>query len=252
MTKENQTQEKYKVLVVDDDENAGRLAETHLKKAGYEAVYAPDGETAIKESLASGPDAILLDLRMPGIDGFEVCSRLKAEDQTKDIPIIILSSQRERNQVLKALEQGADDFIVKPLDAQVMLHKLKSILPQQTVFEEEEGRVEFRENREFVRLSEVAEATIEVPLEIVDISEGGMALVSESRLPVGKILLLNSPLLKEVLEMEDIPIRISYSVDQESDHPNRLGAEFVGLPESARKRIRQYIFKKQTERVKLT
>lgn len=132
-----------------------------------------------------------------------------------------------------------------------MLHKLKSILPHQTVFDEEDGKITFEEKREFVRLSETAEATIELPLEILDISEGGLSLESEAQITVGKVFEMNSPFLKEILEMENIPIRISHSICDRVNHPCRLGAEFIGLPESARKRIRQYIFRKQTQRVKV-
>ena len=251
MTEHKASAKDYTVLVIDDDTNAGKLAVAHLKREGYEALYAEDGETGIKVASIREPHAILLDLMMPGIDGFEVCSRLKAEEKTKDIPIIILSSQRERNQVLKALQNGADDFIVKPLDAQVMLHKLKTVLPQTMEATEEGGDLNFEEKREFVRLTKSAEATIDLPLEILDISEGGLALVSETQIPVGKIFQINSDLLKEILQMEDIPIRISYSICDRIDQPCRLGAEFVGLPESTRKRIRQYIFKMQTKRVRV-
>ncbi|MCA9414954.1 MAG: response regulator [Candidatus Omnitrophica bacterium] len=238
-------------MVVDDDENAGKLAVAHLQREGYETLYAPDGETGLKIASIREPDVILLDLTMPGIDGFEVCSRLKAEDKTKKIPIIILSSQRERNQVLKALQKGADDFIVKPLDAQVMLHKLKTVLPPHPAEAGSEEEAHFEEKREFVRLSQPTEATIELPLEILDISEGGLAVLSETPIPVGKIFTINSPLLKEILQMEDIPVRITHSICDRIDRPCRLGAEFVGLPESARKKMRQYIFKKETERVRV-
>lgn len=241
----------YTILVVDDDENAGKLAVAHLKREGYEALYAPDGETGLRFAAIREPDAILLDLTMPGIDGFEVCSRLKQEVKTNSIPIIILSSQRERNQVLKALERGADDFIVKPMDAQIMLHKLRTVLPEHSNHPKGEGADKGKEKRGFIRLNELAEATVEMPLEIFDISEGGLALLSETQIPIGKILKINSPLLKEILQMEDIPIRISYSICDRIDRPCRLGAEFIGLPESVRRRIRQHIFKKETERVKV-
>ena len=83
------------------------------------------------------------------------------------------------------------------------------------------------------------------------ISEGGLAVLSETPIPVGKIFTINSPLLKEILQMEDIPVRITHSICDRIDRPCRLGAEFVGLPESARKKMRQYIFKKETERVRV-
>lgn len=239
------------VLVIDDDEAAGKLAATHLSRAGFETLCAVDGEEGIQLARTRTPDAILLDLAMPGLDGFETCTRLKVEKGTQHIPIVILSSHHGRSEVLKALQHGADDFIAKPIDSEVLIHKIRSILPVRPATTENPHSTPTSEKREFVRLGEGSEASVSIPMTLVDLSEGGAALTCGLPIPTGTQLKLNSPLLKEILEMEDIPVRIGYSIQDGEGRPCRIGAEFVGLPESVRKRIRQYIFKKQAGRVRV-
>ena len=115
-----------KVLVVDDEEQVRDLLNTFLKREGYEVVVASNGEEAIKLAEAENPQLILLDVVMPGLDGIETCRRLKSQETTKLIPVIISTAFRDT--LGEALEAGADDFLTKPFHLLEVAIRVKSIL----------------------------------------------------------------------------------------------------------------------------
>jgi len=117
-----------KVLVVDDEARILRLMEAMLVPAGYQVVLAENGTEAITKAILSSPDVILLDVMMPGKDGFEVASKLRANNQTKDIPIVMVTALGEVKHRVKALESGADDFLTKPVDKQELLTRVKTLI----------------------------------------------------------------------------------------------------------------------------
>lgn len=117
----------YKVLVVDDTEDNIDLLVDILGES-YELSVAIDGETALEAVATEIPDIILLDVMMPGIDGYEVCRRLKADPATKDIPIIFLTGKSEVDDETKGLEIGAVDYITKPISLPILLARLKTHL----------------------------------------------------------------------------------------------------------------------------
>ena len=115
------------VLIVDDAEtNIDILLE--ILGEDYDVAVAMDGESALELVEDEPPDLILLDIMMPGMDGFEVCDRLKNNPKTADIPIIFLSALTETGEKQKGLDLGAVDFITKPLDAAVIRDKVKQHL----------------------------------------------------------------------------------------------------------------------------
>ncbi len=115
------------VLIVDDTEaNIDILM--YVLGNDYDIMVAMDGETALEVATAEAPDLILLDIMMPGMDGFEVCERLKADETTKDIPIMFLSAHAEDREQKRALSLGAVDFITKPIDMVEIQEKVKSCL----------------------------------------------------------------------------------------------------------------------------
>ena len=102
------------ILIVDDTPaNLGVLVET-LGVAGYQLMVAEDGEEALAQTLQTQPDLILLDVMMPGIDGFETCRRLKERAETKDIPVLFMTALNETTDKVKAFAAGAVDYIAKP------------------------------------------------------------------------------------------------------------------------------------------
>ncbi len=117
-----------KVLVVDDEARTLRLMEAMLVSADYLVVLAKNGTEAITKAMLSSPDVILLDVMMPGMDGFEVASKLRANKQTRDIPIVMVTALGEVKHRVKALESGADDFLTKPVDKTELLTRVKTLV----------------------------------------------------------------------------------------------------------------------------
>jgi two-component system, cell cycle response regulator len=114
------------VMIVDDDWMNREVIEAYLLNAEYEVINAHSGEQALELTARQLPDVVLLDLRMQGMGGLEVCRRLKAQPHTQHIPILIVSALNSENEKIQAVAAGADDFIPKPLDAPIMLNRLKS------------------------------------------------------------------------------------------------------------------------------
>jgi CheY-like chemotaxis protein len=119
---------KPKVLVVDDETRILRLMEATLVPAGYQVILAENGTEAITKASLSSPDVILLDVMMPGMDGFEVASKLRANKQTKGVPIVMVTALGEVKDRIKALESGADDFLTKPVDKTELLMRIKTLV----------------------------------------------------------------------------------------------------------------------------
>lgn len=104
---------KQKILIVDDDNNIAELISLYLTKECFETRIVNDGEQALKDFASFQPDLILLDLMLPGIDGYQVCREIR---HTSDVPIIMLSAKGETFDKVLGLELGADDYIIKPFD----------------------------------------------------------------------------------------------------------------------------------------
>jgi DNA-binding response OmpR family regulator len=105
-----------RILVVDDVEVNVRLLEAKLSAEYFNVLTAPDGQTALRLAHDEHPDVILLDIMMPRMDGFEVCRRLKADPHTADIPVVMVTALSESADRVRGLEAGADDFVTKPID----------------------------------------------------------------------------------------------------------------------------------------
>lgn len=119
---------KEDILAIDDEEDILELLRYNLSKEGYRVTCVASGEAAVKTAKTIAPDLILLDLLLPGIDGLEVCRRLKSEPQTRDIPIIMLTAKGEEIDVVTGLELGADDYVPKPFSPRVLLARIKAVL----------------------------------------------------------------------------------------------------------------------------
>ena len=105
---------KQKILIVDDDNNIAELIALYLTKECFETKIVNDGEEALREFASFRPDLIILDLMLPGIDGYQVCREIR---HTSDVPIIMLSAKGETFDKVLGLELGADDYMIKPFDS---------------------------------------------------------------------------------------------------------------------------------------
>ena len=126
---------KQKILIVDDDTNIAELISLYLTKECYETKMVHDGESALRELSLFQPNLILLDLMLPGMDGYQVCREVRTKSQ---VPIIMLSAKGEVFDKVLGLELGADDYIVKPFDTKELVARVKANLrrcQQMTTFE---------------------------------------------------------------------------------------------------------------------
>jgi two-component system cell cycle response regulator len=116
------------ILVIDDDWMIRDLLQAHLEAAGFHVMTANSGDKALEIIKVQIPDLVLLDVRMPGIDGYEVCARLKSHQATRRVPVVIVTALDNDEDYLKAVEVGADDFLPKPFNSVVMVARIRSLL----------------------------------------------------------------------------------------------------------------------------
>lgn len=117
-----------KILIVDDENSARAALEFLLRREGYEVRDASDGEHALAECAAFRPDLILLDILMPGIDGLEVCRRIKATPETRLTPVVLITGLSDTEDRIQGINAGADDFLSKPIDINELLARTRSLL----------------------------------------------------------------------------------------------------------------------------
>lgn len=116
---------KQKILIIDDDNNIAELISLYLTKECFETRIVNDGEQALKEFVIFQPDLLLLDLMLPGIDGYQVCREIR---HSSDVPIIMLSAKGETFDKVLGLELGADDYIIKPFDSKELVARVRAVL----------------------------------------------------------------------------------------------------------------------------
>ncbi|MEA2064622.1 MAG: response regulator transcription factor [Gemmatimonadota bacterium] len=119
---------KEKILVVEDETDILELVCYNLSREGYRVEEASSGEKALQAASATPPDLVVLDLMLPGVDGLEVCKRLKNGPGTRDIPIVMLTAKGEESDIVAGLELGADDYITKPFSPRVMVARIRAVL----------------------------------------------------------------------------------------------------------------------------
>ena len=117
-----------KILIVDDEVNLNQLIQTRLETDRHRVVTAYDGEEGLEKVKSEKPDLIILDVKMPKMNGFEVCRTLKNDDRYNKIPIILLSAMAQKDDFQAGEEVGADAYIVKPYEPTILLAKIESLL----------------------------------------------------------------------------------------------------------------------------
>src|ERR1700733_6053249 len=125
-----------RILVVDDIEANIRLLEAKLSAEYYDVITASDGPTALALAAGEHPDIVLLDVMMPGMDGFEVCRRLKDDPLTRHIPVVLVTALDGRNDRIAGLDAGADEFLTKPIADVMLFSRVSSLTRLKTVIDE--------------------------------------------------------------------------------------------------------------------
>lgn len=123
------------ILVIDDSKLIVHVANKMLSKSGHTVLLAEDGETGLELANSQKPDLILLDLILPGIDGYQVCQKIKSNDHTKDIPVIMLTSKAEHADKVKGLKLGASDYVTKPFDEGELIARVQTHLRIKELYE---------------------------------------------------------------------------------------------------------------------
>jgi two-component system, OmpR family, alkaline phosphatase synthesis response regulator PhoP len=114
-----------RIMVVDDDDNVRRLVAAYLEREGYEMLEASDGEIALRDLARLNPDLVILDVMLPGLDGFEVARAMKAR---RDLPILMLTARGDETDVLAGFDTGVDDYLTKPFSPKVLVARVRAIL----------------------------------------------------------------------------------------------------------------------------
>ena len=122
-----------KILVIEDDPSSLRLIKYTLQQEGYQVLIAPNGLEGLRKAKNEEPDLIILDVLLPGVDGFEICHRLRAEPQTTQLPILMLSGKARDIDKATGLKMGADDYITKPWHRPELLTKIAVMLQRNSV-----------------------------------------------------------------------------------------------------------------------
>jgi DNA-binding response OmpR family regulator len=117
-----------KVLVIDDDPTVQRLTEYVLKKSGYEVLSAANGIDGLRKARAEKPDLVILDVMLPGLDGFEVCDRLRRDPETAHIPVLMMSGKAQATDDATAHTVGANEYLVKPASPAEIQRRVSRLL----------------------------------------------------------------------------------------------------------------------------
>jgi len=121
------------ILIADDDEHIGFFVRFKLEKLGYQVTWELNGATALEKIRETLPDLVILDLMMPGLGGYEVLEQLRGQEATRAIPVIMLSAMGQENDIVKAINSGADDYLVKPFRPAELQARVQRLLQKHEV-----------------------------------------------------------------------------------------------------------------------
>lgn len=151
-------------MIVEDEKDIVKMLDYNLKKEGFRTLLAHDGEDALDLATRNRPDLIILDLMLPGIDGFEVCKTLKKENKTVSIPIIMLTAKSQESDKIIGLELGADDYVTKPFSPRELIARMKAVLRRAA--ERDAPREIFKIGDLLVDLSKITASVKNKPVEL--------------------------------------------------------------------------------------
>ena len=205
-------EKKSKILIVDDAIDTVELLRKRFRSEGYDTAEAYNGEEGLMKVTEYNPDLIILDVMMPKIDGYEVCQRLKADENTKFIPILMLTAKGEVEHKVKGLNIGADDYLAKPFDYKELSARIRSLLSIKATHEK---KVEEEKSGALEQMMDQVAHEIRNPLTAI----GGFARKVYGRLPEGDpnkkymhmiiedVAVLES-MIKQLIELKSMSISI--------------------------------------------
>lgn len=242
------------VLVVDDIEQNVMLLEAYLSLQHYRVVKAYNGEEALHSVEKEPPDIILLDVMMPGIDGYEVCRRLKNDPKTQFIPIVMVTALQDVEDKIKGIESGADDFISKPFNKEELFTRVKSLLRIKHLYDqlEQSYRTVAEKNEQLIALDRMKDGLTHMIVH--DLKNPLTAIMGYLRIVTAKLLgeltdkqmesltaafrnseyLLNMIAnLLDISRMEDGQLKLNYETFavREIVEPNLVGLKVLADPE---------------------
>jgi DNA-binding response OmpR family regulator len=128
------------VLVIEDDPDIRELVEYNLKREGFKVVSAADGERGLESARRAAPDLVILDLMLPGVDGVEICRRLKEDPLTRGIPVIMVTAKDDETDVVLGLGVGADDYVPKPFGPKALIARVHAVMRRGTLRDAQEAK----------------------------------------------------------------------------------------------------------------
>lgn len=215
------------ILIVDDERTTLRILERHLHQAGYETISAGDGQAALQQFYHSRPDLVILDVNMPGMDGWTTCQRIR---EFSNVPIIMLTAQGEEEDIVKGLNLGADDYIVKPFQARELLARVRANLRRAGPFQPAYGSPSYDDDYLSIDL---AQRRVSVKGEAVKLSRTEFNLLAQLLSNAGRVVtfeqLLESVWGKEYLtEVDYVRVYISHlrrKIEEDPQEPRYLHSE---------------------------
>ena len=180
---------KTSILIVEDDTDILKLLAYNFRAAGYDVLTSEEGYGAVTVAKQRLPDLVILDLMIPGLDGFEVCKELKRSPETRNIPVIMLTAKGEEVDRIVGLELGADDYVIKPFSPRELMLRARAILRRSTgessteSFWEEEGlRIDFEAHKATIEGEEVILTATEFKLLVEFIRSRGKVMTRDQLL----------------------------------------------------------------------
>ncbi len=223
------------ILIVDDQKTILITLEAILKQHGFNVFACTNSIDAFDKFNSEHIDLVVTDAIMPlGSNGYTLIASMRSSTKNPHIPIIMLTGKREKADVEKALLVGADDYLIKPIDPDILMTKVKNLLEKNSV------------KNEFVQAPVNQAAQIVTKTEILSISEVSLTLISNVQPTPGQLYKVHSDFLKQ-FELDNINLRISETTPlSENSHQYKITGFFVGLSDKELGQIRMWVRKKLT------